>query len=95
MPNHKILFAMGIKRGLAYMHPHLKHFYESSAHAKRATAHMLASGLHRSHHSHHKHHHHKMIGHGAQRREDSSEDEEDGKGLKHHKRRPMPLKFKF
>lgn len=92
MPNHRLIFAMGIRRGLSYIHPHLKHFYENTAHAKRATAHMLGSGLHRSHHSRHKP---KMIGNGAQRREDSSEEEEEGKGLKHHKRRPTPLHFKF
>ena len=90
---NKLLFAMGVRRGLAHMHPHLKHFYETTAHAKRSSAHMLASGLQRSSHSHK--HHHTMIGHGAQRRDDSS-DEEEGKGLKHHsKRRPKPLMFKF
>jgi len=90
---NKLLFAMGVRRGLAHMHPHLKHFYETTAHAKRSSAHMLASGLHRSFHSHK--HHHKMIGHGAKKRDDSS-DEEEGKGLKHHSnRRPKPLMFKF
>jgi len=92
---NKLLFAMGVRRGLAHMHPHLKHFYETTAHSKRSSAHMLASGLHRSFHAHHHKHHHKMIGHGAHRREDSSDEEDEGKGLKHQKRRPHPLKFKF
>ena len=93
MPNNKILYAMGVRRGLSHMNNHLRHFYEPTSHAKRATAHMLASGLHKTAYSHHKH---KMIGHGAQRRNDSSDEEEDeGKGLKHSKRRPKPLHFKF
>ena len=93
MPNHKILYAMGVRRGLSHMHNHLRHFYEPTSHARSTAAHMLGSGLHKTLYSH-KHHHHKMIGHGAQRRDDSS-DEDEGKGLRHSKRRPTPLMFKF
>ena len=84
---------MGVRRGLSFSHNHLRHFYEPTSHARSTAAHMLGSGLHKTLYSH-KHHHHKMIGHGAQRRDDSS-DEDEGKGLRHSKRKPKPLMFKF
>ena len=92
MPNNKILYAMGVRRGLSFSHNHLRHFYEPTSYARSTAAHMLGSGLHKTAYSHKQQH--KMIGHGAHRRDDSS-DEEEGQGLKHSKRRPHPLKFKF
>ena len=92
---HKMMHAMGVRRGLAHSHRHLRHFYEASSHAVRTHAHMLGSGLVRMNfHRHHKHHH--MIGHGAGHHRDSDSDEE-GKGIRHHKhhRKPKPLSFKY
>lgn len=92
MPNNKLLYAMGVRRGLPYSHNHLRHFYEPTSYAKSTAAHMLGSGLHKTLYSHPRRHT-KMIGDGVVRRDDS--DEEEGKGLKHSKRRPTPLMFKF
>ncbi len=86
----KLLYAMGVRRGLSHMHNHLRHFYEPTSHARSTAAHMLGSGLHKTIYRHQKD---RILGHGVQRRDDS--DEEEGKGLKHSKRRPHPLKFKF
>jgi len=83
---------MGVRRGLSFAHNHLRHSYEPTSHARSTVAHMLGSGLHKTAYSHRKHH--KLIGEGVKRRDDSS-DEEEGKGLRHSKRRPHPLKFKF
>jgi len=91
MPNHKILYAMGVRRGLSFSHNHLRHFYEPTSHARSTAAHMLGSGLHKALYSHQKP---RILGRGAQRRDDSS-DEDEGKGLRHSKRKPKPLMFKF
>ncbi len=84
----KLLYAMGVRRGLSHMHNHLRHFYEPTSHARSTAAHMLGSGLHKTLYRHQKD---RILGNGVQRRDDSS-DEEEGKGSK---RRPHPLKFIF
>ena len=92
MPNNSLMFAMGVRRGLPFSNNHLRHFYEPTIHAKSTAAHMLDSGLHKTFYSNPRRHD-KILGKGAVRRDDSDEDE--GKGLRHSKRRPTPLMFKF
>ena len=92
MPNNKLLFALGTRRGLPYSHNHLRHFYEPTSYAKSTVAHMLGSGLHKTLYSLPRPKD-RLLGDGVKRRDDS--DEDVGKGLKHSKRRPTPLMFKF
>jgi hypothetical protein len=92
MPNNKLLYAMGVRRGLPYSHNHLRHFYEPTSYAKSTAAHMLGSGLHKTIYAA-AHQKDRLLGDGVKRRDDSDEDE--GKGLRHSKRRPTPLMFKF
>ena len=92
MPNNKLLFAMGTRRGLPFSHNHLRHFYEPTSYAKSTSAHMLGSGLHKTLYSLPRPKD-RLFGDGVKRRDDS--DEYEGKGLKHSKRTPTPLMFKF
>jgi len=99
MPRHQryLLHAMGVRRGLALSHNHLRHFYATTHHAKKATSHMLAAGLHKM--VHHKPHHynHHLNGSGAERRLNDEDLPEDGEGVRKskHGRKPKPLTFKF
>jgi len=97
-----LMHAMGIRKGMAFAKPHLRHFFEKSNHVHRHSRHMLAHGLHRHHH-HHKLMHHKHHGHHGhshkmehhERHEHREHREEHGEGIHHKKRRPGPLKFNF
>lgn len=99
MPRHQryLLHAMGVRRGLAHSNNHLKHFYAATHHAKKATMHMLADGLHKLHHHAHHHYNHHIHGRGAERRLNDEDLPQDGEGLhkSKHGRRPKPLTFKF
>lgn len=98
MPRHRhyLLHAMGVRRGLAHSHNHLRHFYATTSHAQNASHHMLGSGLHKMIHHRHK----SLIGCGAQRKMEDSrffDVQSEGDGVRHSRshRRPKPLQFKM
>ena len=85
-----IMHAMGVRKGMVFAHPHLKHFFERSGQIHRHFRHMLAHGLHRHHRQH------KLMHHKHHEREHSNERHEvKGEGIHHKKRRPTPLRFNF